>query len=155
MIRCGSFQLLSAPHYLFSIWTNLKRSEKIPGAPTRRWEEWIWLTGPSGLHRNSPQGLNISYIRFLTRSEIRKFLSPFAPYIYRIYIYCIYEPWWNRYLTPVVNFFEVRRAPLANPLSSPSCWCPWDLFRSFKVCSDDKERVGCRKQREATAPVHP
>ena len=49
MNRCGSFPLLS----LFSIWTNLKRSEKIPGAPTRRWGEWMWLTGPSGLHRNS------------------------------------------------------------------------------------------------------
>ena len=24
---------------------------------------WIWLTGPSGLHRNSPQGLHISSIR--------------------------------------------------------------------------------------------
>ena len=63
MIRCGSFLLLSAPHSLFSIWTNLKRSEKIPGAPTRRWGEWICLTGPSGLHWNSPQGLNISSIR--------------------------------------------------------------------------------------------
>ena len=63
MNRCGSFPLLSAPHSLFSIWTNLKRSEKIPGAPTRRWGEWIWLTGPSGLHRNSPQELNISSIR--------------------------------------------------------------------------------------------
>ena len=60
--RCGSFPLLSAPHSPFSIWTNLKRSEKIPGAPARRWGEWIWLTGPSGLHRNSPQGLNISSI---------------------------------------------------------------------------------------------
>ena len=37
MNRCGSFPLLSAPHSLFSIWRNLKRSEKIPGAPTRRW----------------------------------------------------------------------------------------------------------------------
>ena len=59
IIRCSSFPLLSAPH---SLWTNLKRCEKIPGAPTRRWGEWIWLTGPSGLHRNSPQGLNISSI---------------------------------------------------------------------------------------------
>ena len=63
MNRCGSFPLFSAPHSLFSIWTNLKRSEKIPGAPTSRWGEWIWLTGPSGLHQNSPQGLNISSIR--------------------------------------------------------------------------------------------
>ena len=29
--RCGSFLLLSAPHSLFSIWTDLKWSEKIPG----------------------------------------------------------------------------------------------------------------------------
>ena len=63
MDRCGSFPLLSATHSLFSIWTDLKRSEKIPVAPTWRWGEWIWLTGPSGLHRNSPQGLNIVSIR--------------------------------------------------------------------------------------------
>ena len=77
--RCGSFPLLFAPHSLFSIRTDLKRSEKISGAPKWRWGEWIWLTGPSRLHRNSPQGLNISSIRFLTRSEIRKSQSRFAP----------------------------------------------------------------------------
>ena len=64
----GSFPLLSTPHSLFSIWTNLKISE-----------EWIWLTGPSRLHRNSPQGLNISCMRVLTRSEIQKSLSTFTP----------------------------------------------------------------------------
>ena len=63
MDRCGSFPLLSAPHSLFSIWTDLKRSEKIPGTPTWRWGEWFCLTGSSGLNRNSPQGLNISSIR--------------------------------------------------------------------------------------------
>ena len=63
MNSCGSFPLRSTPHSLFSIWTNLKRSEKIPGAPKRRWGEWIWLNGPSGLHRNSPQGLNIRSVR--------------------------------------------------------------------------------------------
>ena len=63
--RCGSFSLLSAPHSSFDIWTDLKRSENNPGAQTRRWGEWIWLTGPSGLHQNSPQGLNISFIRVL------------------------------------------------------------------------------------------
>ena len=42
------------PHSLFSIWTDLTRSEKIPGAPACRWEEWIWLTEPSRLHWNSP-----------------------------------------------------------------------------------------------------
>ena len=40
-----------------------------------------------------------------------------------------------------------------NPLSSPPRWCPWDIFRSFKVPSDAKERVGCGKQWEATAPI--
>ena len=63
MNRCIIFALLSAPHSLFCISTNLKISEKIPGAPTWRWGEGIWLTGPTGLHRNSPQGLNISSIR--------------------------------------------------------------------------------------------
>ena len=63
MNRCGSFPLLSVPHSLFSIWTDLERSEKIPGAIIWRWGEWIWLTGPSGLHWNSPQGLNFSSIR--------------------------------------------------------------------------------------------
>ena len=40
-----------------------------------------------------------------------------------------------------------------NPLSSPPRWCSWDLFRSFKVCWDAEERVGCGKQRKATAPT--
>ena len=31
--RCASFPLLSTHHSLFSIWIDLKRSEKIPGAP--------------------------------------------------------------------------------------------------------------------------
>ena len=60
MNRCGSFPLLSAPHSLFSIWKDLKRSQ---GPQRWRWGEWIWLTGPSGLHRTSLNGLNISSIR--------------------------------------------------------------------------------------------
>ena len=60
---CSSFPLLSTLHSLFSTWTDLKRSEKSPWAPTWRWGEWIWLTGPSRLHWNSPQRLNISSIR--------------------------------------------------------------------------------------------
>ena len=77
--RCGSFRLLSAPHSLFSIWTDLKRSEKLPVPPAWRWGEWIWLTGPSGLHRNSPQGLNISSIKVfdqIRNPEIPITLSP-------------------------------------------------------------------------------
>ena len=61
--RCGSLPLLYALHSLISIGTYLKRSEKIPGSPTWKWGEWIWLTGPSALHRHSPQGLNIISIR--------------------------------------------------------------------------------------------
>ena len=92
MYRCGNFPLPSAPYSLFSIWTSLKRSEKIPGAPTRRWGEWIRLTGPSGLHRNSPQGLNISFVRvfwpnLLILQPSRHFtyvraLSPTLPSLY-------------------------------------------------------------------------
>ena len=67
MNRCGSFLILSALHSLFSVWTDLKRSEKIPGALAWRCGEWIWLNGLSGLHRNSPQELNIISIRVSDR----------------------------------------------------------------------------------------
>ena len=60
------------------------------------------------------------------------------------------KPWWNWYVTPVVNFSEVRRAQLAKSTLLTSTLVPRDLFRSFKVCSDAKERVGYGKQREAT-----
>ena len=62
MNSCDSFPLLSALHSLFGIWTDLKKSEKIPGAPTWRRREWIRLTGSFGLHRISPQGLNFFII---------------------------------------------------------------------------------------------
>ena len=61
--RCFPHLSLSLSLSFFSICSDLKRSGKIPGTPTWRWGEWIWLTGPSGLHRNSPQGLNISSMR--------------------------------------------------------------------------------------------
>ena len=80
--RGRSFPLLSPHHSLFSIWTDLKTSEQIPRHTTWRWGEWIWLTGPSGLNRNSQQELNISSIGFLTRSGIRKSQSPFATFIW-------------------------------------------------------------------------
>ena len=53
---------------------------------------------------------------------------------------------------PIPNSFFSRSSKLSqlyqyhgglsqpNPLSSPPRWCPWDLFRSSKVCSDAKER---------------
>ena len=78
--RCGSFPLLSAHHSLFSIWTDLKSSEKIPGARTWGWGEWIWLTGPSGLHTEILHRGEISVPSgFLTRSEIQKSKSTFTP----------------------------------------------------------------------------
>ena len=55
------------------------------------------------------------------------------------------KPWWNWCLTPVANFGEVRRAQLAK--STPHL-----LVGASGIFSDAKERVGCGKQREATAP---
>ena len=68
------------PHTTLSLVSEhtLNRTAKIRTAPTCRWGERIWLSGPSGLHRNSPQCLNISSIRVSDRSEIRKSQSPFA-----------------------------------------------------------------------------
>ena len=45
----------------------------------------------------------------------------------------------------MVNFAAVRWAQLAKSTLLTSSLCPWDLFRSFKVCSDAKERMGCGK----------
>ena len=53
----------------------------------------------------------------------------------------------------VLNFGEVRRAQLAKTILLTPRWCPWNLLRSLKVCSDAKERVWCRKQWKATAPI--
>ena len=48
-----------------------------------RWGEWIWLTGPSGLHLNSPQGSNISSIRVFEQIRDPEIPITFCP----IYIY--------------------------------------------------------------------
>ena len=76
-VLLGMNTLLSTSHSLFSIWTYHKISEKISGAPTWRWGQRIWLTGPSGLYPNLPRGLNISFIRVFDRirdPEIRNTL---------------------------------------------------------------------------------
>ena len=75
--RCGTFLLLSAPHSLFCIWPDLKRSQKIPWTP--RWEESFWLIGPSVFHRNSPQGLNFSSIRVLDQIRDTEILITIRP----------------------------------------------------------------------------
>ena len=77
--KCSSFSLLSAHHSLFRIWTDLKRSEKIPGEPTWRRGERIWLTGPSGFHRNSPPGLNIISIRVFDQIRDPEILITLRP----------------------------------------------------------------------------
>ena len=56
---------------------------------------------------------------------------------------------------PCCEFREVRRAQLAKSILLTSPLVPLGSFQIFKVCSDVKERVGCGKQREATAPIHP
>ena len=82
MNRCGSFPLLSAPHSLFSILTDLKRSEKIPGAPSWRWGELVWLTGLSRFHRNSLQELNSSWIRIFYQIRDPEIPISLRPLIY-------------------------------------------------------------------------
>ena len=49
-----------------------------------------------------------------------------------------------------MNFGEARRAQLAKSTLHTSTFVP---LESFKVYSDAKERVGCRKQWEATVPI--
>ena len=104
MNRCGTFPLLSAPHSLFGIWTDLKRSENIPGAPAWRWWEWIWLTRPSGLHLTLPQGLNVSSIRVF--DQIR---DPEITITLRLY-----TGWFMKNVIPSGNWFVM------------SCW--WKKF---------------------------
>ena len=54
-----------------------------------------------------------------------------------------------------MNFGEVLGAQLAKSTLLTSTLVPLDLLKSFKVCSDGKERVGCGKAREDTIPCIP
>ena len=77
--RCGSFPLLSPPHSPFSIWTDLKRSVKRSQGHHRGGEESGVANWALRLHRNSPQGLNISSIRVFDQirdPEIPKTICP-------------------------------------------------------------------------------
>ena len=60
---------------------------------------------------------------------------------------------WNWYLTPIVNFGEVRRTQLAKSTVPTSSLVFLVYFQIFEICSDAKERVGYGKQREANAPI--
>ena len=55
---------------------------------------------------------------------------------------------------PCGEFRWSAEGPVSQIHSPHLHMCPWDLFRTFKVCSDTKEKVECGKQREATAPIH-
>ena len=96
--------MLSAPHSLFSFWTDLKRSVKILGAPTWRRGEWIWLPRSSGLHRNSPQGLNINSIRVF--DQIR---DPEIPITLRSLLYNNFNH------SPTFLLLHLRHNSFSNP----------------------------------------
>ena len=114
--RCCSFPLLSALHSLFSIWTEHKRSEKIPGAPTWRWGEWIWLTGPSRLHQNSPQGLNISSIKVF--DQIR---DPEIPITQRLTLVSLKHEFYNSTYLTLGSSTETTRQASASCLFGAKC----------------------------------
>ena len=54
------------------------------------------------------------------------------------------KPWWNWYLTPVVNFGKVRRAQLEKSTLLTSSLVPLGSFQIFEGLSDAKES-GVRK----------
>ena len=51
--------------------------------------------------------------------------------------------WWKTLMEPIIKpcgeFRWSSEGPVSQTHSSPPRWCPWNLFRSFKVCSDAKE----------------
>ena len=55
------------------------------------------------------------------------------------------KPWCNWYLTLVVNFGEVGRSQLPNPLSSPPHWCTWDFSDLLRSVQMLKRESGVRK----------
>ena len=59
----------------------------------------------------------------------------------------------SRKTVPTGIRIRARCVAGAHPTACPT---PMDdLFRSFKVCLDAKERVGCGKQQAATAHIRP
>ena len=77
--KCGSFPLLSYPTLFLTSEQALKDLKRSQGPQRGREDSGFWLTGHSGLHRNSPQGLNISFIRvfdLISDPEIPIILRP-------------------------------------------------------------------------------
>ena len=50
-----------------------------------------------------------------------------------LYLWSGQKPWWNWYITSVVNFGEVRRAQLAKSTILTSMFVPLGSFRSFQM----------------------
>ena len=81
-----------------------------------RWGEWIWLTGPSGLHRNSPQGLNISSIRVFDQIRdpespiplsplLNPYYSEYYPLIFRCFLLFYYWSLRTLIVTILYHYF--------------------------------------------------
>ena len=68
-------------------------------------------------------------------------------------LWCGQEPWWNWDFNPHGEFrWNPNPEGPVSQIHSPHLLLGAPgIF--FKVCSDAKERVGCRKQREATAHI--
>ena len=76
MDRCGSFSLLSVPH---SLSLSLASEQTLKDLKwSREVRRWIWLAGLSGLHRNSPLGFNISYIKTFPSSCLSQVVNSFS-----------------------------------------------------------------------------
>ena len=103
--KYDSFAFLSALHSLFSIWTELRRYEKNPGAPSWRWEEWIRLTGSCGLHRNSPQGFKYQFHRGFRPDERSGNTNHPSPPIYNRRQKCFPFYFWKHWQWSNRGFF--------------------------------------------------
>ena len=118
----GAVASLCFPHpTLFSIWTDLKRSEKIPGAPTWSRGEWFWLTGLSRLHRNEIQR--------------NRWFFLFRYCIYGHFFFCLLEGVRSRSSTPVDTPPEREWGAESNG-KVPHLFNPWwNCSLGFWVCS--------------------
>ena len=99
-------------------------------------QKWIHLSLQVGRaqkdERTIPGSIrNQTYVSFLYQQRGRRVIGISD-------LWSGQKPWWNWYLTPVVNFGEVQRAQLAKSTLFTSTLVP-------QVCSDAKERVGCGK----------
>ena len=104
-----------------------------------RWGERIWLIGPSGLHRNSPQRLNWSSIRFFfTRSEIRKYQSSFSSYG-KLSTFNFWKNGRERLMT-LTSYYIVGRTSVFEIIHV--FFCNWSCFMR-DLCKNFEPRLDC------------